>query len=345
MADQAVFEISVAGQPVTERFNAILEQLSVTDKAGTTSDNASITLDDSDGQIAMPSIGDPMQISLGWQSTGASLVFDGVVETIRSTGSRGGGRQMTITAKGFDTKGKAKEPLEFHKDDASLQDFMGEAARRAGLTMQVQGALASIRRPYWAAATESFIHLGHRIAREVGGQFKIRGTMGIIYARNAGLSVSGGDLGVVVAELGVNLIDWDISPAFARPRYQTVRARYYDAEKAKWLEKTVQVGTQGPASDATHTHRQTRADEDEAEGSATDNQRSSERERGGGTVTIIGNPAAQPEGGCQVVGARPGVDGTYRIDSVQHDLSRGSGYTTKLELKHPEGEAGTDSRE
>lgn len=341
---QAVFEINVAGNNVSEAFNQVLQSLTVSDKEGTTSDTASITLDDSDGQIAMPSIGDPMTILLGFDDTGISLVFDGTVDSVRSAGGHGDGRTMTITAKGFDPKGKAKEPLEFHKDDANLSDFMSEAAGKAGLSMQVQGKLASIKRPYWSAGTESFIHLGHRIAREVGGSFKIKGKTGIITERNSGASVSGAALTGVTATWGDNLLNWDISPAFARPRFQQARARFYDPKKAKWDEKLIEIPGQGASSDATHTHRQSRADKDEAESAATDNSKSSEKERGGGSVTIVGNPGAQPGGSCIVAGARPGVDGSYKIESVEHNLTRSSGYQTKLELKHPEGDVGSDSR-
>lgn len=344
MANTAAFMINVGGVNVTNRFNQYLEQLVVSDKAGTSSDTASITLDDSDGQIAMPSIGDSINILLGWEDGGVSMVFDGTVDSVRSAGTHGGGMTMMITAKGFDPKGKAKEPLEFHKDDASLEDFMNEAAGKAGLSFQAHGNLSSIKRPYWAATTESFISLGQRIAREVGGQFKIAGNKAIMYDRNSGQSVSGMSMASVSAIRGQNLLQWDISPAYARPRFSQARARYYDPKKAKWLQKMIEIPQQGPDSEAIHTHRQTRADEDEAGGSAKDNQKSSESERGDGSVTIIGNPAAKPEGTCIVVGARPGIDGSYKIDGVEHSLSRGQGYQTKLELKRPEGSVGTDSR-
>lgn len=200
------------------------------------------------------------------------------------------------------------------------------------------------RREYWAASNESFIHLGHRIAREVGGQFKIKGNKAIMYEKNAGLSLSGAALSGVSAIAGVNLIQCDIAPASARPRFGTTRARWCDPKEAKWKEKTLQVEPHGPSSDATLTYGKTRFDEGEAEDAATDDRKSSERERGGGSVTIIGDPSAQPEGTCMVVGARAGIDGAYKIDAVEHKLSRGQGYETTLELKHPEGDAGTDSR-
>lgn len=344
MLGRAAFVVSVAGQNVSQRFNPLLQNMTVSDKAGTSSDTASITLDDSGGRIAMPQIGEPLTIMLGWESRGVALVFDGTIDSVRSAGTRGGGRTLTITAKGYDPKGKAKEPLEFHKDDATLEEFMGEAAAKAGYSFQAQGAVGAIKRTYWAATTESFIAVGQRIARELGAQFKVFGTTAIMYEKNSGMSVSGLAMGSITALWGDNLKQWDISPVYARPRFAQARARYYDPKQAKWLEKLVEIPQQGPSSSAIHTHRQSRADEDEAQGAAGDNQRSSERERGDGSVTIVGNPAAKPEGTCVVAGTRPGIDGSYKIDGVEHNLSRGGGYETKLDLKRPEGDVGSDNR-
>ena len=344
MADQAIFRINVGGIDVTERINAVLESLTVTDKAGTTSDSATIVLDDSNGQLLMPAVGGSVTIMLGWRSRGLALVFEGTIDGIRSSGARGGGRTLRISAKGFDTQGKAKEPLELHKDDASLQDFMSEAAGKAGLSFRAEGGIGGIKREYWAAGTESFIHLGHRIAREVGGTFKIVGNTAIMVRRNGGLSASGGTLSTVRAIWRDNLINWDISPVLSRPRFKEARARWYDKTKAQWKEKTVDIEIPGASSGATHTNRYVRADQDEAQHSDENNKRSSERESGSGSVTILGEPAAQPEGVCIVAGTRPGIDGGYRIDSVQHELTRSGGFETKLGLKQPQGDAGSDSR-
>jgi phage protein D len=121
-----------------------------------------------------------------------------------------------------------------------------------------------------------------------------------------------------------------------------MRVRWYDTKEAKWKDEKVKVGDM--KAEAEQTMRFTRANKDEAKSHADSASKEAERNKGGGSVTIIGNINAQPEGMCMVVGARPGVDGAYKIDQVQHELSRSEGFTTRLDLKNPSGDAGSDSR-
>jgi hypothetical protein len=342
----AIFEINVGGTNVTERFNPILDKLDVVDSSGETASKASIILSDVSGRIFMPSIGDNMTIGLGWDSI--VQVFEGVIDDVRSRGGSREGHQLIISGHGFDTGGKAKEPLELHKDDASLEDFMNEAAGKAGLSFQAQGKIASIQRKYWMAGTESFIHLGQRIAHEVGAVFKIQGNQAYMWPINSpftGVGASGSSSVQAIwapPPIG-NLLEWDIAPIIARPRFSKSRARYYDHEKAEWKEESKEVsGASGDGPE--YTHRLPKADVSEAEAAAEANSAMSQREAGSGHVTIVGNPAAFPEGTCNVSGVRPGVDGTYRINTSRHSLNAGHGYVTHLELKQPDGGAGTDSR-
>ncbi len=346
---EAVFFISVGGNNVTNRIAAYLEHLSIEDKTGNETDVAKIVLNDSGGQLLLPGIGDAMTISLGWADTGAVLVFEGTVTEVTSRGGRHSGRTLCITAHGVDLNGKAKEPLEFHKDKATLKDFMNEAAGKAGLSFAAHPSIGSIMRDYWAAGTESFIHLGQRIAREVGASFKITAGEAFMWPMNSLFTtIQGGDGSIKAiwgdGDGGGNLIDWDIAPILARPRYKTARVRYYDPATATWNEKTKDVGGIGSDFVAEHTHRQTRADDGEASDTAAANSSTSEREAGSGDVTVVGNPAARPDGTCVVSNVRPGVDGTYRIDGITHTLVRGIGFRTKLDLKQPQGDAGTDGR-
>ena len=349
MLDEAIFEISVGGIDVTERFNPILQHLQVEDHSGETTDKAAITLSDKNGEILLPKVGDSLSIMLGWRTAGGlTQVFNGIVDAVISRGSRTAGRELTISAHGFDTEGKAKEPLEFHKDKASLQDFMSEAAGKAGLSFQAQSKVGAINRDYWAAGTESFIHLGQRLAHEVGAVFKIEGSQAYMWPLNTPFYGVGAGDGTIRATWGQgdgsgNLIEWDIAPIVGRPRFNQARTRYFDHTKATWNEIAQAIGGMGNAA-AAHTHRQPRADQAEASDTSGANDAVSTREAGTGIVKIRGEPAARSEGSCIVSGVRAGVDGSYRIDGVRHELTRSAGFLTSLELKQPGGGAGTDSR-
>ena len=335
MSKRAVFMVTVAGTNITTTLLPVLISLTVSDKVGTHSDTASLEIDDTGGRIVLPQIGAPVVVALGWEGEGVRVVFTGTVDEVRSSGSRSGGRTLSITAKGMDTTGKPKEGQQRHFDDKSVNDILSEAGKTAGITqVEVDPSLASISRKYFEMRDESFIHMGERLAREIGGNFRIQGATAIM-SRRGGTYTS-----AVVAAWGRNLHGWDISPALGRAQYSKVRARWYDPKKADWQE--TEEGT-SLSVDARHDHRYAKPDRDEATQQTASDRATSERDAGEGSVTIEGDTTAIPDGLCIVQGARPGVDGPYRIESVTHSYSRGGGFVTQLSLKQPGSAASSDT--
>jgi len=100
MSKCAVFMVAVAGSNITTTLMPVLISLTISDKVGTHSDTASLEIDDTDGRIILPRIGAPVTVALGWEGEGVRVVFTGTVDEVRSSGSRGGGRTLSITAKG-----------------------------------------------------------------------------------------------------------------------------------------------------------------------------------------------------------------------------------------------------
>jgi phage protein D len=327
MSKRAVLMVTVAGSNITTTLMPVLISLTVSDKVGTHSDTASLEIDDTDGCIILPQIGAPVIVALGWEGEGVRVVFTGTVDEVRSSGSRGSGRSLSITAKGMDTTGKPKEGQQRHFDDSTVEDILSEAGKSGGVTtVEVDPSLASITRKYFEMRDESFIHMGERLAREIGGNFRVQGNKAIMSKRG------GSYTSAVVAAWGRNLHGWDISPALGRAQFSKVRARWYDPKQAAWQEK--EDGT-NLSVDAHHDHRYAKPDEDEATQQTSSDRATSERDAGEGSVTIEGDAAAIPDGLCIVTVARPGIDGPYRIESVTHSYSRGGGFITQLSLKRP----------
>lgn len=330
--------VSVNGRPVTDRMNPYLESIEVTDKAGESGDTATLVFDDTEGQVMLPPKGTPITIDLQ-----GMRVFTGVVDQAESSGARGSGMQLTVSCTSHDKKSKVKQRLEKHKDDATLEEFLKDAAKDADIDgVKVDPSFKSIKRKYWSTEGRSFLQLGQELADELGATFKIQGRTAVFAKRGAGAVPGGGSLGSVLAARGENLISWRLQPYESRPRYRRAKVRWYDRKAAKWKTKDVEIGG-ADGGDVTDLLGAPRADEDQAGNAADGAKTDSEREGGSGEVTILLAPEARAEGACQVSGVRAGVDGPYRIESVTHTVSR-KGAETRLSLKQPQGSAGTDSR-
>lgn len=337
---KAICSVLVGGVDVTANFLPVLISLTVSDKAGASSDTASLNLDDRDGHIIMPAPGASVTIKLGWEGGGVGTVFKGTVDEVSASGSRSG-RTLSVSAKGMDTRDKAKQGQRRHLDDATIEAAMKEAGEFAGIDVTVDPAFASIVRPYIALDDESFVAFGERMARELGGTFKIVGDKAVLAKRNGGTNPAGAPLPTVSAAWGLNLHSYDISPILGRPVERETLSRWFDKDAAAWLKETAETGTEGAIT--LKPARFSEPDKDRAQEQAGSDAAESDRKSGEGSVTIEGNIDAQPEGLCVVSGCRPGVDGTYRIEGVDHSYSRG-GFTTSLSLRQPKGEAGKDSR-
>lgn len=343
MARKSVCTITVDGVDVSSKIRPLLHSLSISDKAGTASDTVNITLDDTDGQITFPRDGARIEVKLGDENNPAALTFRGVIDEVRSSGSRSSGRVITLSGKGFDTKGKPKETKRKHWDNETLGSVMKDAADIGGIgNVKIDDDLAAITRPYWAMQGESFIAFGQRVAREVGGTFKISDDTAIIVRRSGGKSATGQTLATVIAKYGDNLISWDVAPVIGRARYAKSKVRWFDKKTGTYKTEDVEVKSGGATAE--HGERFTSADSGEARSQAGSSGKESERGSGGGSISIDGTAHAQPEGLVELIGARVGIDGTYRIDAVNQEYSRSSGWTTKIDLKEPQGEAGKDER-
>ncbi len=331
------WKVLINGRDLTSAWAPVLIDIEVSDQAGSASDSCSLTIDDTGGQVRLPLKGERLVVYLQ-----GGKVFEGFIDQPQSSGSRSGGRVLKIKAKGFDSSGKAKEPQNFHMDDASLGDFLGKAADRAGLKLSIDPAFATITRSYWSAEGESILAMGDRLARKLGGTFKIRGDRAVLAKRGDGKSPAGGSLPAVAGVVGDNIISWSITPRDPRRTFKSGSAKWFDRGAAEF--KTASLDFDVEDAEADNVARSIMADEDEATETNDARKREGEREDGGGSVEMDLTIEAVAEGEFALSGARPGVDGTYRIASVKHKASRGGGATTSLELKQPGGGAGKDKR-
>lgn len=334
------WRVVVDGTDATSNMRPFLLDIEITDKDGTASDTCSLTFDDKDGQALLPKDGAKVQVFL----QGAQK-FSGTVDRVKSSGARGDGRRLKISAKGFDSRGKVKEPQGFHKDDASLKDFLEQAGKQAGLSGVIVGEkIASTIRDYWSANGESFLQIGQRLAREFNATFKVRagpdGDVAVLVPRDQ--TTLGAVRGIVGN--GGNVIRWEVSPFTGRKVFTKGKVNYFDREKAAFQSEEVEFELDRDLPDATNVVRGTAADKDQAKAMGDARKSEAQREGGNGTVEMDLTIEAQAEAPFVLSGARPGVDGTYRIVSVKHKADRFGGAVTSVEIKQPQGGAGKDKR-
>ena len=338
----AVFFLSIDGEDVTSAFDPHLLSLSITDSAGGKSDTLEAELDDVEGCIALPRTGAKVSAGLGWSDSGTMVSFEGVTDEPRSEGSRGGGMKLSITAKSADLRGSAKSTQEKHHGKGDFATVAKSFGQAAGLTVSVAGDLGALERDYWVMARESFLQWGTRMAREMGATFKVLGSRAVFVPRGKGMSASGKPLQTIYAKLPGNVIHWSMSPNVAPHQFEKFQRRWYDLKEAKYKTEEVELKSEGVTAGLIGRHDRPAAGHAKAQ--AGSDMTESKRDKGGGSITIDGEPAALSQAPCEVLGLREGIDGSYRIETVKSHLVRGQGFLTELTLKQPSGAAGQDKR-
>lgn len=332
--------VVIGGAAIPSEVAAQLISVRIRDVSGQASDTCEIVLDDADDQFVLPKRGEAIEVTLSRDDADGAGVFTGTIDSVTSRGARGSGQVLVIEAKSADMRSGLKTRREKHLDEASLEEA-AKAFAPEGVTVKVHADLARARRDYWYLGRENFLHWAQRTADELGAVFKVIGREAVFVPLNAGETASGKALETIHATRGLNLINWDLAPDHGRPDREEFEVTWYDADEAKWKTQdgTVKAIGEGDAG----THRFSAADRDTAKRLSQAMRTKAESDKGGGSVLIDGDPAAQAEAPC-IVTIRPGISATYRIASVEHSFTRQAGFLTRLKLKAPGGAAGQDDR-
>jgi hypothetical protein len=303
---------------------------------------AEIELDDRDARLPIPPIGATVDIEMGWLGEGSYKVYEGQVQDVEHGFARKeGGRKMWIHC-GPDQLSKGKDPQQNHTGDGAepgqqegkpvkLMDALQKAASAAGHSIALAPKLQSLTRDYVAQANESFYHFGNRIADEIGGFFRVvGGTKGEI---NTTQEMASGAQPTVIAQWGYNLISWRVKPLAARPAWGGNNQQYFDTLKGQWKLFAGKTGLPDPWGFASSVFQLPRpaANASNAQQDNDGTTASIMAGQGPGRIVINGEPRAHGGGHVVLIGARPGVDGTYWIEMAEHLYSR-EGYVTWLDV-------------
>ena len=301
---------------------------------------------------------------LPWGGPGMELLFDGWVSEVESGfGRRSGGRRVWITGTSGNVAGLAKQPNtvtdgEGDKEDKSagggaaggggagggggggeipFKDFLQKAFKGTGLTVKLSPEMEKIKRKSWAMLNRSPMDFARDMAAQLNGRMKIAGNVVSIVGKTEGVNVDGNAMDVIDAVWGVNLIGWRIKPYSGRPQYGQAEARFFNINDAEWLTKQMGIDKSGPFGSAkaiaAYINPQQSGNEADQVNKGTGG--TTESRRGTGWLLINGEPRARANGFVNIRNARPGVDGRYLMTEVEHNYTRGVGYTTRINVQYP----------
>ena len=289
--------------------------------------------------IGKARVDDPAE--LPYATGGAMLMFNGIVELVESAFSRkGGGRQLILQGgpprpRGSSDGGKASSGNGFSKG-ISMTDMMSGALGGSGASSGVSPSMQGLARSFWFRDGSLLSHAA-QTAAESGGVFSSGGNNLVLNNALDSQNVKGNGMPGVEASWGVNLISWRVIPYILRAQAAKANADYFDNANGvfKRVSQAISGGAPHNASDVIQSivgmAPNRRAAQQKTQGMVAN----STTERGNGWAIINGEPMARAGGYLIIDGARPGVDGSWRIKEVEHTYQRQGGYTTRCMLDNP----------
>ena len=162
-AQKPDYLLVVNGQDITPRLGARLIDLRLRESRGDEADQLDITLDDSDGRMAIPSKGATIALSLGWASTG--LVDKGTF-MVDETEHTGAPDQIRISARSADMSKTLRTRDSGSWHDTTVGQVVRDIAARNNLPARIDPQLAARNVQHIDQANESDLHFCTRRARQ-----------------------------------------------------------------------------------------------------------------------------------------------------------------------------------
>jgi len=325
---QPQFQITADGKDVTAAIQSRFISLTWHDEGGALSDTLSIQIDDRperDGvYIEIPRKGVVLELSLGYDGTLTSVGKFIVDETNPS----GFPEKLEIKAHAADMqKAFVKEKKSRGFEQITIANLVATIAAEHGLTAKVATSLASEVISRIDQAGESDSHLLTRLAKERGAVQKVAYGHLLFVPKGEAKSVSGKVLPIVRLHR-TDLSSWNATLA-DRERYNQVTARWYDKALAK--EHQMHVGSGKPI----FSIRRVYADAAGAQKAADARLKALQAGTGFINIETAGDVTLVSEAEVVLSGMRPGLNGSWVCDSVDHTLAKNSGWKAagKLEKK------------
>lgn len=317
-------------------FYSRLVDATIRDEEGQKSDTLTIRIDDRGNVVPLPKTGTKLKVQLGWKET--NLYDKGTFEVHAPQLKLGqDGEFVIIQAKGSSVGAnkKLKETgSQNFPENATLKQVAEEVAGRSGLTLRIDGALATVTYPDGLYRhDQSDIDFLSDLVGSANGILKVQGDVLAIAERGSGKSAGGKPLPIILIDRS-EAKEAEYSPG-DRPSYGRVTGSWIDQKTGRKRIHTEQTGQEGPLFGLRETYR------NEAEAKKATEAKAKELGRKTGNFTVTVEGLGEGGSGCDAVarGFRPEINGEWRVKAFEDVFTSGpsGSWLSKLECTAREG--------
>lgn len=320
------YHITLNGHDLTTKVAPRLVGLSLDESRSDDADTLMLTLDDSDGVLAIPKRGDVLRVSLGWSDTG---VVDKGSFTVNEIEHAGSPDTLTIQARSASMTQALGERREASWHGETLGSIVRKIAGRHHLKPAIGDALAKIAIAHIDQTHESDLSFLTRLSKRYDAVMNVKDSHLLFMPVGQGTSASGKPLASI--ELTRASGDSHRYHVSERENYACVRAHWQATGHAR--RQSVVVG--GENNRSAKVLPETYASEAEARAAATAELNRTKRSQATMSYTLaLGRPDLYPEIPVYLSGFnKPEIDhASWLAKKVRHQLGDG-GYITSLELE------------
>lgn len=187
LTPRPAFHLTIDGATSTN-LDARLMSLTHTDNRGFEADRVELTIDDSDGMVAMPARGAKISVAFGWQ--GEPLVSKGLF-TVDEISHQGPPDRLVVTARSADFRDDFNVKREYSWHNVTVGDVVSAIAGRYNLKPAVSVSLKDIGIDHADQTSESDISFLTRMAQMLGAVTTVKNGCLLFIVPGRGVSASG----------------------------------------------------------------------------------------------------------------------------------------------------------
>lgn len=325
MARMPIYSITLDGKDLTSTMAPRLITMTLRESREDAADELTITLNDSDGMLAIPSRGAVLDVAFGWEDSG--MVSKGRFK-IDEAEYAGAPDTITVRGRSVSMSQGMSERREKSWHNNKLGDIVSTIAKRYKLDPRVADTLAKTVISHIDQSNESDMSFLRRLGKRYDAVMTVKDDHLLFMPIGQGTTASGQEL----PQLEITRRHGD------RHRYHVAERESYDGVRAYWYEnrkkKRHSVVVGGENNRNMKVLPEAYATEKEAEAAATAEYNRVKRGQATMSLTLaLGIPELFPEMPVSLSGWKPEIDDTsWLLKEVSHNISN-SGYTSDCEFE------------